>query len=154
MSNDTMLGFFDPEKIVMVSLDAHRKMVEAGEITKEELPVFGIKRMTGEDVILLEDNSIIEETNPLTGMKVSKIQSGKYKLAMLCKYWVSATNFKIGNKDLSFDKRKVDILRSKSNGDLEKFMEENFKYMSGELINWLYSQIRFGSYLTEEEIKN
>lgn len=155
MSNsDTMLGFFDPEKVVEVSLNAHKKLVEEGIISKEELPVFGIKRMTGEDVVLMEDNSVIEEVNPISGMRVSKSQIGRYKLSMLSRYWVFATNFKVGEKDLSFDKRTVDLLRSKSNGDLERFFQEKFRYMSGELIDWIFSQIRFGSYLSEEESKN
>ncbi len=141
--SDTNLGFLDPDKIEEFSLPEHLKMVKAGTLKKSELPVFGIKRITGDDRLLLSDKESVSEVMADTGNTVVTSKRNEVTVDTIRKYWVSATNLKVGSKDLSF-----------TAGQIGHDINIPIKVMPLNFLLYMYLKILNGSDWEEEEVKN
>lgn len=137
------LGFLDPDKVEEFSLPSHLAMVESGKLKKEDLPVFSYKRMTGEDRLLLGDKTQVEERMADSGNTVITSKQNEVTIETIKKYWVGATNLKIGDKDLSFKL-----------GDNGVDMDSRIAAMPSDFLLYLYLAILNGSVWTDEEVKN
>jgi len=148
---DELLGFCDPRKICTFSLEAHELLVEQKKLEAKDLPVFSYRRMTGEDVLLLQDSAYEEETNKQTGNITTKSLLGRVKLQMIRKYWVGASAFIVEGRDLSFTAEQMDSLAPNAKNS---FIDERLNSLDGTCIELMFYKIRFGSSLSEMLAKN
>lgn len=153
---DETLGFFNPKRVSKWSLPSHLEMVKNGELPESQLPVFYYRRMTGEDIMLMEDRMVERVTDHKTNETLLRTKSGLLIVEMLKKYWVGAENFVVDGVDFSFRTEEIDALKSGPANRLkfEEFMQKRMDVLPIEFLTLLYGQIRFGSQLTDDEIKN
>ena len=128
-------GFAIPGKFVRFHLKHTSYSWSKKKLEAKDLPVFSYSRMTGEDVLLLQDSAYEEETNKQTGNITTKSLLGRVKLQMIRKYWVGASAFIVEGRDLSFTAEQMDSLAPNAKNS---FIDERLNSLDGTCIELMF----------------